>query len=618
LTADRFTVKAIEVWRTENLIDYILRDLEKRIKKDKATKLSVFFTALSAYLPEPINLFLKGESGVGKSYNAVETLKYFAKEDVWFLGGLSPKALIHSYGVLLNKHGEPIDLLEKPAKPKKSHYKDDYGEFKEAEYNEVLERYKEELKSWNEEIRDSYTLIDLSYKVLVFLESPEQETFRMLFPIISHDNRRVEYRFTDKTTKGQLRTTRVVIQGWPATIFLSTDKRYMEELATRSFTVTPEASKEKIEEANRLTNLKASFPWQYSHETEETETIKRLVQSTKNQFTGNQTDVVVPFTSLHEFFPKEIVRDMRDFQHFTQFLKTLTALHFYQRPFLKIGNKKFLIATVEDVREALEIYSEFFETTRTGTEQKILSFYHEIIQTKEVLYLKELTADYNKIHEKKASSETIRRMLERLSEIGYVDIQKDDNDKRLNVYLPLVRQEEKSTISQKLETWIISEANLKNGFENWLKNILHNTPFYYYKNFDENRWGEAEISIAEVAKAILEAPSQENFSYISEDGLCRISSKEDLGSKTEKSHENIHVLGTCQILDNSPRDASPDFIWRRIPPAERCELCGKYSVEYEINSIRERQILRRCTSCFQKTRKTFANSVWRETSIEKD
>lgn len=117
--------KTIEIWRTENLIVYVLNDLGKRIKKDRSTKLSVLFTGLSGYLSQPINLFLKGESGVGKSYNVVETLKYFPQEDIWLLGGLSPKALIHDHGVLLNEYGEPIDLTEKPVKPRKRNYENE-------------------------------------------------------------------------------------------------------------------------------------------------------------------------------------------------------------------------------------------------------------------------------------------------------------------------------------------------------------------------------------------------------------------------------------------------------------------------------------------------------------
>jgi len=561
LESKGFHRKTVEIWRTENLIDYTLKDLEKRVKRDEATKLSVFFTGLSAFLQQPVNLFLKGESGVGKTYNVVETLRYFPQSDIWFLGGLSPKALIHDYGTLLNKHGEPLDLTEKPAKPEKKRYKDDYGEFKEAEYRQALERYNEQLKSWSEEIRNSYTLIDLSYKILVFLEVPEINTFRMLFPILSHDTERIEYRFTDKTSRGQLRTSKVVIQSWPATIFLSIDRKYMEELATRSFTVTPEASKEKIMEANLLTNLKASLPWQHNPDTPEAQVIQRLVVSLKTRFVTGDTDVIVPFTNLHELFPKEIVRDMRDFQHFVQFLKTITALHSYQRPFTKIGDKRFLLSTIQDVKTALEIYQEIFETTRTGTEQSVLDFYHDIIRTKESWYLKELTATYNEDHEKKLSSDTIRKRLERLSEIGYVDTEKDDDDKRLNIYKPLVIEEEKTEIHRFLENSIILKAKLEKGFETWQKNKGRTTPFYYYKNFSENKWGEQEITNI--------------LSFICSEPLLPLFSKENLKLKTEKQMENIGFLETQQISANSEVQTERLF---------GCPICKRFNKPISFSS----------------------------------
>jgi len=548
--------ETVEVWRIENLINYILNDLEKRIKKDKAVKLSVFFNGLSAYLPEPINLFLKGESGIGKTYNVVETLRYFPKEDVWFLGGLSPKALIHDYGELLNKDGEPLDLTDRPVKPKKKHYNN------EEEYREASERYKEELKAWSEEIRNSYTLIDLSHKTLVFLESPEYNTFRMLYPILSHDTERIEYRFTNKTAKGQLRTSKVVIQGWPATVFLTTDKRYIEELATRSFTVTPEASKEKIEQANILTGLKTSFPWKYNHETRETETIKQLVLSLRNRFINESIDVVIPFMNLHELFPKEIIRDMRDFQHFTQFLKTITALNFYQRAFMKVKDKRFLLSTVEDVRKSLEVYLEVFETTRTGTEQRILTFYHETVKTKEIWYLKELTAEYNKKHTKKLSSGRISELLKRLSEIGYVDIQKDNEDKRLNIYKRLIMEEEKSRISSILETKIVLQSKLEEGFNSWRTNCFENIQFYYYKNFSENKWGEHEINIEEAMKIILQGFHNEIFSSTQNRGFSKQFSKEDSQVKTEKKAEDISISKT-EIFRDNPEKPKESWIKKR-------------------------------------------------------
>lgn len=56
---------------------------------------------------------------------------------------------------------------------------------------------------------------------------------------------------------------------------------------------------------------------------------------------------------------------------------------------------------------------------------------------------------------------------------------------------------------------------------------------------------------------------------------------------------------------------APDFLWHKIKPAERCELCGQAAVEYEINDLHSRQILRRCPTCFQKMRTEFAKAVWR-------
>jgi len=32
--------EAVEVWRSQNLIDYVLMDLDKRVKRDRPTKLS--------------------------------------------------------------------------------------------------------------------------------------------------------------------------------------------------------------------------------------------------------------------------------------------------------------------------------------------------------------------------------------------------------------------------------------------------------------------------------------------------------------------------------------------------------------------------------------------------
>lgn len=541
-----FAKRMVEIWRTKDLIDYMLADLDTRVKKDRAVKLSVFFTGLSSYLKEPINLFLKGESGSGKTYNTTETLKYFPQENIWYLGGMSQKALVHSHGVLLNKNGEKIDLDNRPVKPNKKGFQG------EDEYQEALARYKEDLKAYREELRESYTLVDMSKTILVFLEAPDFNTFQMLRPILSHDKEQIEYRFVDKTGKGQLQTMRVVLKGWPATIFLTTSTKYVEELATRSFTATPENTELKILEANVLTNLKVCYPWQYAGKTQEFQIIEKLIQSLQNNLSANEIDVIIPFKNLYELFPKDISRDMRDFQHFSQFLKNITLLHYFQRPYTRLDKTQYLIACLEDVERALEVYREIFETTRSGTEKRVLDFYHKIVKTRESWYLKPLTEAYNKEAKRKLSTQSIRVMLENLDKIGYVDAQDDVLDKRCKLYVPLMKGEEKLQNQLEYGSKIDLKAKLEKGFELWKKNVLEKTVFYLMKNSeDDSGWGEAEIDEAELSRCVLEG-SQSIFSSNTELGITRTFLNEESKPKLEAEPETTQESDSKRILNNSP------------------------------------------------------------------
>lgn len=85
------------------------------------------------------------------------------------------------------------------------------------------------------------------------------------------------------------------------------------------------------------------------------------------------------------------------------------------------------------------------------------------------------------------------------------------------------------------------------------------------------------------------------------------SGKEKVEKPTVYINRNLRNF---RNLEESPQ-AEPDFLWREIPEAERCELCGKNPITVEINDIHGRQILRRCRTCFEKLRFQFANSVWR-------
>jgi hypothetical protein len=73
------------------------------------------------------------------------------------------------------------------------------------------------------------------------------------------------------------------------------------------------------------------------------------------------------------------------------------------------------------------------------------------------------------------------------------------------------------------------------------------------------------------------------------------------------------VPETPKTEANEAIKATTDFLWTKVPAAEKCELCGQFAVEFEINDTRQRQTVRRCEPCFHKIRSEYRNAVWKET-----
>lgn len=161
---------------------------------------------------------------------------------------------------------------------------------------------------------------------------------------------------------------------------------------------------------------------------------------------------------------------------------------------------------------------------------------------------------------------------------------KDSEDKRLNLYSPLVKEEEKSRISSILKTETLLESKMEKGLENWRKKYLDGTRFYYYKKFSEDTHGEAEISIEEASKIILEGPSTENFSLSRNEETSRYFSKEDSSLETEKKPETISIPKIETFLDNSDKsnEVSLEEVASKTAKLERlthdfqdkCVVCG--------------------------------------------
>jgi len=453
-----------------NLQKYLLSELERKIKFDVPVKLVAWYTGVSAMGCEPLNTAIKGESGSGKTWNVTNTLNYFPESDCQMLSDATPKAFIRDNGVRCIKGDKPISD-DPPEKPFQCDYdpKEDYFEAKQRYYNQ--------LKQWKEDMKNSYVLIDMNYKIIVFLDSPRPETLSMLKTLMSHDKKRQTYKFVDKQSNGSSKTQMVQIDGWPSIVYLDTDQWHMQEISTRCFSVTPSSDKGKLKAANQLTSHRNSRPWDHTP-TLMTKLFKLLLQSIRENVEKYNLSVIIPVDDLDAIFPATKARDMRDYVHFGQLIKAITMFHLYQRPVVTIVEKQYVIATLADVKKAFGVFQQIAETTRTNTDARTLKFYHEIVEPcKDGLKVTEATSKYNEKTDEPLGSDTIRNMLNRLAEINYCDKQADPNNKRELIYTPILKKHqafldaEMFENSRKLENQPFPQVKIENSFKSWFKDV---------------------------------------------------------------------------------------------------------------------------------------------------
>ncbi|MCX7661474.1 MAG: hypothetical protein N2Z79_02175, partial [Candidatus Omnitrophica bacterium] len=169
----------------------LLEVLGLTIKQDDTNKLITFLCCLSAYTENnQFNLSFNAPSSTGKSYIPIEVSSLFPKEDVIKVGYCSPTAFFHDKGQFIKE----------------------------------LEGY----------------YVDLERKILIFLDQPHTLLLEHLRPLLSHDEKEIRIKITDKSQKYGLKTKNAVIKGYPSVIFCSAGLKIDEQEATRFLLLSPE------------------------------------------------------------------------------------------------------------------------------------------------------------------------------------------------------------------------------------------------------------------------------------------------------------------------------------------------------------------------------------------
>jgi len=531
------------------LIDDLLIHLSKTVKKDVVIQKTIQLVAVSAYTDNPLNLFEKGPTSVGKSYITVNSLRYWPKEDVLMLGGLSPKSLIHdtSFGRLEDAQGNLIlEGFDEEGKP--------YLYYADTSERVHKSKYKEMRK-----------IIDLKCKILVFLEAPQYETYMMLRPILSHDTKEITYKFVDKTGRGSMKTITVILRNWPATIFCTTDSKFLAELISRSITVSPAEDVDKYKAANQLTGENMAFPEDANDP--ELDNLQDKVNKICGYLRRNSIVPKCPAAAYrYPDLPHQIPDDMRHYKQFFSLIQNSALLNVEVRPVIRFQSSKiekmdYVITTKPDYDLFAEFYNEFGESTRTGISKKALDLYNRVIcATNEPLSAKEISEKAKDLGFNRTAKQIRDYELRILENAHFIEPQSNPDDKRQVLYVGTGSFDFNGNKGENIrlsETLVSSIPFSQTEAENWLERfddkmrMINNTKFQkVIEPVYQIGINSHVIDAAEFIKNIVNT----------NDDLSHISNSKETNSNGQKEVEDIRLSETLVLSSNS--EQKKEITWR--------------------------------------------------------
>ncbi|OGM61520.1 hypothetical protein A2961_04195 [Candidatus Woesebacteria bacterium RIFCSPLOWO2_01_FULL_39_21] len=311
--------------------DDLIKILGLTIKRDETNKIITFLAQLSAYTEDSqINISFNAPSSTGKSFIPLEIVSLFPEEDVIKLGNCSPTAFYHEQG----------------------------------EYDKATNTIK----------------VDLSRRILIFLDQPSTQLLERTRSLLSHDEKIIKAKITDKNQKGGNRTKTVAIKGFPAVIFCTAGLRLDEQEATRFLLLSPEISYEKIREAIYEKIKKEVDSKNYKDITErdpDRRLLKERIQAIKE---ANVKEIKIGSPDLiQELFFKNIKqpkpRHQRDIARVISLIKVLALLNLWFRE----TDGEAIIANDEDIKEAFKIWGAISESQELNLPPYVLNLYKDVI-----------------------------------------------------------------------------------------------------------------------------------------------------------------------------------------------------------------------------------------------
>jgi len=311
----------------------LINVLGQTIKRDDINKLITFLAMLSAYTEDSqLNISFNAPSSSGKSFIPLEVARLFPKEDVIQVGYCSPTAFFHDVG----------------------------------EFNEDKQGY----------------IVNLSKKILIFLDQPHTLLLQHLRPMLSHDKKEIQIKITDKGQKKGLKTKNIYLIGYPVVIFCSAGLNFDEQEATRFLLLSPEINQDKIKEAIYEKIRKESAVSQYKDlvetDPQRIELLERL-QAIK-ELNIKEIRIGSPAKKkIDELFFQRVnilkPRYQRDIGRILNLVKVFALLNVWDKKQID----GIVYADESDVEEAFKLWDLISESQELSLPPYVLNLYKDVI-----------------------------------------------------------------------------------------------------------------------------------------------------------------------------------------------------------------------------------------------
>jgi len=371
-------------------LEEIAEVLSITIKKDRTTKLITFMNMLLTYTYEDqTNIAFQQEGASGKSYIPIELSWYFPVEDVRKYASTSPTAFFHEWG------------------------------------------------TWDE--AQKAMIVNLERKILIFLDQPHYMLLEKLRSLLSHDDKALIYKITDRSKSHALRTKTVIIIGFPTVLFCSAKFEMNEQEKTRLFLLSPETSEEKIMSslellAKRLGDRDA-FNQMMAEDPKRIwlrERVKLLAKAgIRNVIIRDPEKVLGAFL---ERYPHLKPRTQRDFPRLIGLIKAHAMLNWLHR---ERADNDCIKANEEDVIAGFELYGEIARSNELGLAPALMGFYEKVLAPQQGgpgLDRTDVQKLYYRAFHRTISERTLtREILPALEAAGLISQEPDPEDRRRTI-----------------------------------------------------------------------------------------------------------------------------------------------------------------------------------------